>query len=360
MATRKSLNADEEGMLAMEYPASASQIATACFDFLSPLKPTIVFSTYWRFAVERQEVYLRRVRGERLPWSRDPVLRVHKFTNAYRAADRVSQYLIRHVIGADQWSANDTFFRVLLFKLFNRIETWELLVEQLGEPRAEDFDVERYDRVMSEAFSRGVRLYSAAYIMPSGGRSGFPRKHTMHLHLLKQMLLDDLPSRVAAARTMEQAFGLLRACPTIGDFLAYQFVTDLNYSRLTNFGEDEFVVPGPGAKGGLEKCFSDLGGISQADAIRLVTERQEDCLRVLGLSFPSLWGRRLQLIDCQNLFCEVNKYARVAHPEFSDKAGRTRIKQKLRPKEGLPPPLFPKKWGINDRLLNPPVYVPSS
>lgn len=234
------------------------------------------------------------------------------------------------------------------------------MIEKLGEPRAEDFNIEQYDRVMSEAFTRGQRLYSAAYIMPSGGRSGFPRKHTMHLHLLKQMLLDELPSRIAGAGSMERAFGLLHACPTIGDFLGYQFVTDLNYSSLTNFGEDEFVVPGPGAKGGLEKCFSDLGGISQADAIRLVTEKQEDCLRTLGLRFPSLWGRRLQLIDCQNLFCEVNKYARVAHPEFSDKAGRTHIKQKLRPKDGLPPPLFPKKWGINDRLLNPPVYVPSS
>lgn len=33
---------------------------------------------------------------------------------------------------------------------------------------------------------------------------------------------------------------------------------------------------------------------------------------VLGLRFRSLAGRRLKLIDCQNLFCEVDKYARVA------------------------------------------------
>ena len=38
--------------------------------------------------------------------------------------------------------------------------------------------------------------------------------------------------------------------PTIGDFLAYQYITDLNYSTLTNFTEMEFVVPGPGAKHG--------------------------------------------------------------------------------------------------------------
>lgn len=345
--------------LRLDLPPKPGRQMLPDFDFLRPLKPTIVFSTYWRFAVERQEVYMRRLRGEQMPWSDDPVLRAHKFTNAYRAADRVSQYLIRYVIGDDLRSIADTFLRILLFKLFNRIETWELLVDHLGEPCAEEFDVEQYDRVMSEAFACGERLYSAAYIMPSGGKSGFPRKHTMHLHLLQRMLKDGLPARVAEARSMEEAFGLLRAWPTLGDFLAYQFVTDLNYSCVTGFREDEFVVPGPGAKGGIEKCFSNLGGMSEAEAIRMVTYHQEDCLRALGLRFPSLWGRRLQLIDCQNLFCEVNKYARVAHPDFSEKAGRTRIKQKLSPKESLPRPLFPAKWGINDHLFNPPAYVPS-
>jgi hypothetical protein len=29
------------------------------------------------------------------PWTSDPIIQVHKFTNAYRAADRVSQYLIK-------------------------------------------------------------------------------------------------------------------------------------------------------------------------------------------------------------------------------------------------------------------------
>jgi alpha-glutamyl/putrescinyl thymine pyrophosphorylase clade 1 len=328
------------------------------FDFLRPLKPTIVFTSYWRFAVERQEVYHRRVRGEPAPWSNDPVMRANKFTNAYRAADRVSQYLIRRVIGEDKESAENTFFRILLFKLFNKIDTWELLVSKFGQPCVEHFRIDSYCDVLNQAFARGERLYSAAYIMPSGGRTGFPRKHQMHLHLLKQMLLDELPSRMAEAGTMERAFALLRSCPTLGDFLAYQFVTDLNYSQLTNFDESEFVVPGPGAKGGLQKCFSSLGNLSEADVIRLVTDRQEECLRALRLRFPTLWGRPLQLIDCQNLFCEVNKYARVVHPDFSENAGRTRIKQKLRPAGRLAPPMFPAKWGLNDLLQQTPSYVP--
>jgi hypothetical protein len=58
----------------------------------------------------------------------------------------------------------------------------------------------------------------------------------------------------------------------------------------------------------------------------------------------------LQLVDCQNLFCEVDKYARVAHPQVSGLSGRTRIKQRFRP---APEPLrawFPPKWGLNPRV----------
>src|SRR5438128_1235810 len=65
---------------------------------LGPLKPTPVYNSYWRFAAERQNVFFRRLEGRPPPWTHDPVIRAHKFTNAYRASDRVSQYLIRRVI----------------------------------------------------------------------------------------------------------------------------------------------------------------------------------------------------------------------------------------------------------------------
>ena len=57
--------------------------------------PTVVFETYWRFAAERHRIYEKRLAGERQPWTDDPVLQKHKFTNTFRACDRVSQYLIK-------------------------------------------------------------------------------------------------------------------------------------------------------------------------------------------------------------------------------------------------------------------------
>ena len=65
---------------------------------LSLPKPTPVYDTFWRFAAERQAVFFRRFRREPAPWTRDPIIARFKFTNAYRATDRVSQYLIRNVL----------------------------------------------------------------------------------------------------------------------------------------------------------------------------------------------------------------------------------------------------------------------
>jgi hypothetical protein len=72
----------------------------------------------------------------------------------------------------------------------------------------------------------------------------------------------------------------------------------------------------------------------------------------LGLNFPGLKGRRLQLIDCQNLFCEVDKYARLVHPEIAGYSRRARIKQRYVPTYQAVTSWFPPSWGINGRAAH--------
>lgn len=314
---------------------------------LAPAKPTIVFDTYWYFATERQNIFFRRVAGQPQPWTGDEILQTYKFTNAYRASDRVSQYLIRHVI-AGRRSPSDIFLRCILFKIFNKIETWELLQSEFGDINNDSFSEKHFDKVLTKALLNKQRIYSAAYIMPSGGSwAKCTYKHQVHLKLISKMLNDRLWESLASAPSMSKAFDLLRAYPTIGDFLAYQYVTDLNYSSLTNFSEMEFVVPGPGARNGILKCFSNTGGLTETDIISYVTEHQCFFFERLGLNFQNLWGRKLQLIDCQNLFCEVDKYARVRHPEFSELTGRMRIKQSFKTPKIMLPPIYPEKWKLD-------------
>jgi hypothetical protein len=303
-----------------------------------------VFDTYWRFAVKRQDVFMKRVEGKPAPWTEDPVLATHRFTNVYRASDRVSQYLIRNVLYTGSAEPGEVFLRCLLFKIFNKIETWESLCAQVGTPALSTFDVVKYGSAL-ETRSAQASIYSAAYIMPSPP-FGHVRKHVNHLELVRHMIADRAWEQMIDAGSLEAAYNVLLAYPSLGPFLAFQFTIDLNYGPTMSYDEADFVVAGPGARDGIKKCFVETGGLSEAELIRAMAETASEHLERLGLRFRSLWGRPLQPIDCQNIFCEVDKYARVVHPEIAGLSGRTRIKQKYSPTAQPVPQWYPPKWGL--------------
>lgn len=311
-------------------------------------EPTEVFDTYWRFAAERQATYERRLRSSRPPWTEDTILRRFRFTNTYRASDRVSQFLIKEVQYAPNRSqeTDELFFRTILFKIFNKIETWEQLERHCGKIEARRLDYDRVDDVL-ERMRQSSPIYSAAYIMPSP-RMGRERKHSNHLALLRKMMSDNLPDRIRQAQSLSHVYELLLSYPGVGRFLAFQYAIDLNYSAMLDFDEAEFVVAGPGALDGISKCFSSTAGWSPEQIIMWVTERQNREFAARGIEFSGLAGRPLKPIDCQNLFCEISKYARIAHPLVTGVSGRTRIKQSYRHStRPLPEPFFPPRWGIN-------------
>lgn len=314
------------------------------------LVTTPVFDTYWRFAATRQDAFFARLAHPAQPsvWTTDPILRQYKFTNAYRAADRTSQYLIRNVIYNGSQDEEEVFFRTILFKVFNRSETWELLEQELGKVSWRTYRATDYNAVLARAIAAGKKVWTNAYMMASAtSLYGYREKHRTYLRIIEKMMAERLPARVVKARSLDAVYRMIRDYPQMGDFLAYQYTIDLNYGPLLDFDEDDFAVAGQGAVSGIGKCFSDLSGLSPADVIRFMTDQQEEQFARLGLSFRTLWGRRLHLIDCQNLFCETNKYARVAHPEVRGSDNRSHIKQEFRPTGGPIDFWFPPKWNIS-------------
>ncbi len=314
------------------------------------LRPTSVFDTYWRFAAERQAVYLARLRRSPLPWTTDEVIRSHRFTNVFRASDRVSQYLITEVQRSPSSSQEpaDVVFRTLLFKIFNREDTWQHLEAAVGPITWRTYGYEAYRAALDEAAARGP-IYSAAYVMPPP-RLGEERKHANHLRLLEQMMRDGLAGTVRSAASLESIYKALVSQAGLGPFLAFQYTIDLNYSDLVRFNENDFVVAGPGARDGIRKCFGREASGIEADVIRYMVDTQDQHFHRLDLDFPGLFGRALHLIDAQNLFCEVDKYARVRHPEVAGISGRSKIKQKYSPGATLAAPAFPKRWRLESNV----------
>jgi hypothetical protein len=321
------------------------------YNKLAKPKKSAVYDIYWHFAVKRQQVFQKRAYGDLSPWTTDSILQRYKFTNVFRASDRVSQYLIRIQYEHHKETIENLFFKTLLFKLFNRIETYIYLQKSVGEITYEQFDFVLFDRLLTHRMSEGQRLYSAAYIMPSPGNVfRFKYKHSNHLALLQRLMQEGVPQRITECKSLEEIYQLLLSYPSLGSFLAFQYTIDVNYSTLTNFSEMEFVVAGPGAKSGIQKCFQSTGEFSNEDIIKWMCDLQgEECER-LGVQTPTLFGRPLQLIDCQNLFCEVDKYLRVSNPALNEASGKTRIKQTYQDIRGPIQYFFPPKWDINQNV----------
>ena len=317
------------------------------------LKTTPVYDSYWSFATSRQEVFFNRLHNKEFPWTKDPIICKYKFTNVYRASDRVSQYLIQNVIYSEEkFIPEDVCFRILFFKLFNKIDTWEYMQKELGSISYSNYKYDNYNRLLIKRLEEKERIYSAAYIMPSGKSCfGYEKKHQNNLKLLEYIMESGLTKRISSAKSLKELYEVLFEYPTLGIFLAFQFAIDLNYSELCDFSEMSFVIAGPGAKNGIQKCFREIDRYSYEDIIRFVAEEQEAEFEKRNLVFKSLFGRQLQLIDCQNLFCETDKYARVAYPEITGKDIRKRIKQQYVNKELDEIHFFyPPKWGINDKI----------
>lgn len=308
---------------------------------------TDVLQSYWFVAAERQRMYHRRLRAQPSPWTRDPILSVYRFTNAYRAADRVSQDLIRVQYAGSQ-DPEDLLLRTLVYRFFNKPSTWAVAEGAVGSLTAETFDVERISCEMDRLLAQGQRIYSPAYIIPPPP-FGAARKHLNHLRLAEHVIESGAANSIQAASSLREVFDVISSYPSLGPFLAFQLTIDVNYSTLIDFDENEFVVAGPGARSGIAKCFVDTDGLAPEDIIRWAVDHQQEEFDRYDLEFEDLFGRPLALIDCQNLFCETDKYARVAYPHATGIGQRTRIKQRFAPHAAVPQPFFPPKWGLNQR-----------
>ncbi len=308
-----------------------------------------IYDIYWKTAAERQEIFFKKLTGSSVPYTNDLIYQSFKFCNVYRASDRVSQFLIKEVIYKNTFSPEDMLFRIFLFRLLNKIETWVELEKLLGEIVLKYFDFENYSNALEKIKLHDGTIYGNAFILCANKSFGFDKKHQNHLALLERVFKKDHFSiELLRVKTLKELFEKLRTLPLIGNFMAYQIAIDFNYSEAFNFDENDFTIAGPGAERGIKKCFLDTDGRKSEYVIQFMVENQEKEFKRLGVSFKSLWGRPMHAIDCQGWFCETDKYSREKFPDL--KSNRTKIKTHYKPVNHKIEYFYPPKWNINEKI----------
>ncbi|KAF5375397.1 hypothetical protein D9615_007996 [Tricholomella constricta] len=323
-------------------------------------QPTVVFDTFWHFVTERKAIDDRRRAGMPQPWSDDPIFQKYAFCNTFRVLDKLSQYIIREVIEKGPQDPQEVLFRVTLFNTFTKIETWELLVSELGPLTWARYKREAYRKVLTRAKQAGTTLYTGAFQKPAP-KFEFKDAHVNHLCLLEVLMESDLPGRFLNAKYLAQVYELLLSFPSMGEFATYQLMLSLSYTELLNFSNMDFVISGPGASSGLGKMFGlqkiktakeTVPGIEE-EIIRWLAENQGSQFERLNLKFSGLGPDCLpmDLADVEHALCEVDKYSRKAHPQFKGK--RTEIRVLFNPSPGVypPTPVLPKAWNHPSRRV---------
>lgn len=318
----------------------------------TPIPDKRILYYYFYFMQERMDIFWKKCGKNISSLTEDPILKNYKFTNVYRACDRVSQYLISHVIYKDinRFSPEDMLLRILVFKIFNKIETWDYLEKNYGDICIKHFNVGEICRLLSLR-QKSLPIFNNAYMMTGSHHryDSLSSKHAKWLQMVKEEFIDEgVVDKVLKANSMETVFNLMKQCSFVGEFLAYQYTIDFNYSPYVNFDENSFVKAGIGAIRGIKKCFKYIGD-NYEEAIKYTYEHLDDFRKEFGFNnFKPLPGREPHLIDIQNCFCETDKYLRVKMPELL--VGNVRIKQLY--KEAMLPIdyVFPPKWHINTKI----------
>lgn len=292
-----------------------------------------MLKVYLDFVEERHRVWERRQAGQSGPWTTDPVLANHKFTNVFRVLDYGSQFLLGELLmGEDRGDITygDALARAFLYRYTNRPEPWELFSLMYGRyPLQLDLDSGLVLDTWRTYREAGGPMFGNAYKMFSGlENKGTDRLtwavDTARLYTGKESELSVVPL-FARATSMDQRLTILQTIPRCAGFMSMQIVTDMGYTAFFRGNEDEAIVAGPGALVGLSAIGFDLlyspeEGIAEAQCL---IHSRPGCPRL------PLHGKKVRLpslMDVQNTLCEFGKYTRYlgkvagsaykpAHPE---------------------------------------------
>jgi hypothetical protein len=260
------------------------------------------------FIFEREEIRLRRSKGEPGPWTDDPILREWSFTNIRREHDRVTKWI------ADNWRnphANDPdlWFAMVVARLVN----WPETLAEIGYPVP--WDPDHFLAVNADRKRRGAKWESAAYMIHADSRriGRIDNKARYQVECVFAPLWRDRQKlRPRPGETLAEWHRLLGAYSGIGDgFYSAQIVADMKQVVPLKSAKDwwTFAASGPGSKRGLNRILDRPPESPWREAewlyeLKTLNDAVAPELRKMGIG-------KLCAQDLQNCLCEFDKYERV-------------------------------------------------
>lgn len=294
----------------------------------------------YNFIKRRYVIHLRKdVLRKDPPWTTDQVLRDFRFTNIRREHDKESKWVIEHITSNPELSYEDKLLNVILFRLYNKHETAELISMPFKFSETPDWNPEWYRSLFEAALVEDPKrvFFTAAFhtvgmkntLKKVTGESYAPMRI---LKFIKILINEGLVDDIKACTNQQEVYQTLTDYNGIGRFLAYQFYVDMTYIAEFPFSENEFTVAGPGCVMGLNYLFEDRDGMSYEECLFWLRDNLDRLfVEELGKDWDAkrvFWDlpeedRCFNVMSLENCFCELSKYIRA-----KDGTGRPRKRYK--------------------------------
>jgi len=242
---------------------------------------------FFAYATERHAIYLRRQMGiPKSELTEDPILQTYRFCNVFRELDTTTIWLRKHVRDPLR-DKPEVLLATVLFRWFNRIQTGEAIFKQTYHVGSSVSNWTAWDQLLEIGEVSDIRHSVLAYcgkgpyvtgsyiIKTPDGKNKldgvlwcveqFMKLEKTIGRLDSDADANDLDWREVArvclehpgTVSLETVWDWLRQFPYLGDFMAYEIVTDLRHTVLLDRAPDimTWANPGPGAMRGLNRIY---------------------------------------------------------------------------------------------------------
>lgn len=290
----------------------------------------------YNFIKRRYVIHLRKdVLKKDPPWTTDQVLQNFRFTNIRREHDKESKWVIEHIANNSELSYEDKLLNAILFRLYNKHETAELISMPIKFSQTPDWNPEWYRSLFEAAVVEDPKRVFFTAAFHTVGMKNTLKKVTGEdyapmriLKFIKILINEGLVDDIKACVNQQEVYQTLTDYNGIGRFLAYQFYVDMTYIAEFPFSENEFTVAGPGCVMGLNYLFEDRDGMTYEECLFWLRDNLDRLfVEELGKDWDAkrvFWDlpegdRCFNVMSLENCFCELSKYIRA-----KDGTGRPR------------------------------------
>ncbi len=268
---------------------------------------------YFMTARLRYGICEKRYFKEPPPWTTDPIFQKYKFCNVYREDDKVTIWL------RENWREPYADHPNLPFAMaLARLINWPPTLEEIGFPKR--WYPEKVLGVLHRRKDEGEKIYTGAYLL------GSCPKGTKRADYLVHSVLDPLHQNIRIYKgrifiSLGGTWEWFRDQRGLGDFLAYEVVSDLRHTKYLRDASDimTWANAGPGALRGLTRLWGHQPKTRQISGYAFPKKNALEAMQMIlkksdtdDFHGPLSEGMDpWEMRDVEHWLCEFDKYERI-------------------------------------------------